>query len=591
MTSVRFLSALLGAPALGLQAGDEAQTIEAEIVIYGGTSAGIIAGIQARRMGREVIVIESSDHVGGLTTGGLGQTDIGNKHIIGGISREFYQGIRKHYEQPENWVWQERESYRDSGQTKTRSGEDAMWTFEPSAAMHVLGKMIQEAGLEVIIGQRLQRDGGITKEGARIVSIRMESGLVVRGKIFIDATYEGDLLATAGVSYAIGRESNSRFGESLNGVQSDRWAATLRGIAIFNGNAPEAEPSDLESSSPANSLSVNAANHQLAHGVDPYNTIGDPSSGLLPGIRAGGPGEEGEGDNGVQAYCYRATLTDHPENRIPFPKPEDYDEALYELLFRHLEKNPAESFWINSAMPNRKTDTNNGGGFSSDFIGANHHYPNASYAERADIAEAHRTYQLGLYWTLANHPRVPKSIRERVSRWGLPRDEYKANRHWSPQLYVREARRMMGQLVMTQLHAERLEDVPEPIGMAAYGMDSHHVQRYVDANGFARNEGNVQAHVDGPYAVGRGAILPKAEEADNLIVPVALSASHIAYGSIRMEPVFMLLGQSAATLAALAIEADTTPSDVDYEQLADRLHSDGQILSLEEAPGHWPVGL
>lgn len=533
---------------------------EADVVIYGGTAAGIVAGVQSKRMGRDVLVIEPSSHVGGLTTGGLGQTDIGAKHVIGGISREFYQRVRRHYARPEAWTWQRAEEYRDGGQTRTETGEDAMWTFEPSAAKSVLAAMMEEAGVEVICNERLDRVNGVTKTGGKIVAIRFESGLEVRGRMFIDATYEGDLLAVAGVRYRVGRESNSEYGETLNGVRADRYAPTL-----------------------ARGLALNAANHQLADGIDPYRIPGDASSGLLPGIRVGGPGLEGAGDAGVQAYCYRVCLTDHPENRIPFERPADYDEVNYELLLRHLEADPNARLWINSAMPNRKTDTNNGGGFSGDFIGGSHRYPEASYAEREGILAAHRSYQQGLYWTLANHARVPAAVREKISVWGLPRDEFADHGNWTPQLYIREARRMVGQLVMTQHHCESRTAAADPVGMAAYGMDSHHVQRYVDANGFVRNEGNVETGGLKPYSVGRGAILPAEEEAENLIVPVCLSATHIAYGSIRMEPVFMVLAQSAATLAVHALEENVTPARVDYERLAARLRANGQVLTLEDA--------
>lgn len=562
MKAPRFFRVVLTLFSIGVARAEGAALREADIVIYGGTAAGVAAGIQAKRMGREVIVIEPSAHVGGLTTGGLGQTDIGNKHVIGGIAREFYRGIRSYYSQADAWKWQTREEYRDGGQTRTDPNEDTMWTFEPSAAKAVLKRMIDEAGLEVIASERLDREKGVEKDGARIVAIRFESGLEVRGKLFVDATYEGDLLATAGVRYRVGRESNAEFGETLNGVQADRWARTL-----------------------SYGLSLNAANHQLADGVDPYRTPGDPGSGLLPGIREGGPGIEGSGDAGVQAYCFRACLTDHPENRIPFPKPEDYDEVNFELLLRHLAANPSADIWINSSMPDRKTDTNNGGGFSGDFIGGNHAYPEASYAEREAIAAAHRSYQLGLYWTLANHPRVPAAVRERVAAWGLPKDEYVETGNWTPQLYVREARRMVGQEVMTQHHAEGKRVAADSLGMAAYGMDSHHVQRYVDANGFARNEGNVQANVERPYPVGRGSLLPAENEAENLIVPVCLSATHVAYGSIRMEPVFMVLAQSAATLAVHAMEENCAPAAVDYARLAERLRADGQVLELSDALG------
>ncbi|MBD5778495.1 FAD-dependent oxidoreductase [Pelagicoccus sp. NFK12] len=534
---------------------DTPPPLETDIVIYGATSAGIAAGIQAKRMGHSVVVLEPYEHVGGLTTGGLGQTDIGNKQVIGGIAREFYRGIRDYYREPEAWVWQKPEEYRDGGQTRTEKHEDTMWTFEPSAAQSVMDQMIQDADLEVLTNHRLHRNGGgVTKVGAEIRSIKMENGQVVRGQIFIDATYEGDLLAEAGVSYTVGRESNAQYGETLNGVVADRISPTLK-----------------------YKISKNAANHQIADGVSAYIVPDDPSSGTLPFIRNAGPGIEGSGDKMVQAYCFRATLTSHPENRIPFEKPENYNELDYELLFRHLE-NGAKFLWINAAMPNWKTDTNNGGGFSGDFIGMNHDYPEASYGERERIVKAHRDYQLGLYWTLAYHPRTPAWAREYVSKWGLPKDEYPENGNWSPQLYVREARRMVGQIVMTQHHCEGLETVSDSVGMAAYGMDSHHVQRYVDANGHARNEGNMQADAPAPYPISYRSLLPKAEEANNLIVPVCLSSTHVAFGSIRMEPVFMILGQSAATAAAQALEQDQSLSELDIERLQKRLLQDQQIL-------------
>lgn len=533
----------------------EPETLEADIVIYGATSAGVAAGIQAKRMGRSVVLLEPYDHIGGLTTGGLGQTDIGNKQVIGGIAREFYRGIRDHYEKPESWVWQERENYRDGGQTRTAEHEDTMWTFEPSAASTVMGHMMEEAGLKALTGERLDRSGsGVIKQGPRITGIRMENGRLVKGRIFIDATYEGDLLAAAGVSYTVGREPNSLYGETLNGVQADRYGRTLK-----------------------RQSALNAANHQIADGVDPYVVPGDPSSGVLPFINNSGPGIEGSGDDKVQAYCFRVCLTNHPENRIPFAKPANYDELDYELLLRHLDAG-ASHIWINSAMPNRKTDTNNGGGFSNDFIGMNHAYPEASYEERERIIQDHKDYQQGLYWTMAFHPRSPQRIRDRVSNWGLPKDEFVAYGNWTPQLYIREARRMIGQLVMTQHHCEGLETVEDSIGMAAYGMDSHHVQRYIDANGYARNEGNMQAGVAAPYPVSYRALLPKSDEASNLLVPVCLSASHVAFGSIRMEPVFMVLGQSAATAAVHALEEDRPLSDIDFARLQERLRADEQIL-------------
>jgi hypothetical protein len=323
--------------------------------------------------------------------------------------------------------------------------------------------------------------------------------------------------------------------------------------------------------------------------VDPYVVEGDPSSGLLPFITEGGPGIEGEGDEGIQAYCFRMTLTDHPENRIPFKKPENYNELEYELLFRNYEaaEGPLEEMytygdpllpWINSAMPNKKTDTNNQKGFSTDFIGQNWDYPEASYEERQAILERHRQYQQGLMWTLAYHPRIPKEVRDQVSRWGTCKDEYEREDGWQQQLYIREARRMISDYVMTQRNCEGIEIVDDPIGMAAYGMDSHHIKRYVNSEGYVSNEGNVEAHVKAPYPISYRSIVPKKEECANLIVPVGLSATHIAFGSIRMEPVFMILGQSAATIACMAMEEEKAVQDLEYQKLRDALLKQDQIL-------------
>jgi len=538
----------------------------ADLIIYGGSSAGISAAIQSARLGKSVILIEPTTRLGGLTTGGLGQTDIGNKQVIGGVSREFYRNIKKHYEDPANWDWQLRSEYKDGGQTRTGEGEDAMWTFEPSAALKVYNEMLEDLDITIVYEQKLNRATGVSKDANTLSSISMESGETYYGKVFIDATYEGDLLAAAGISYTVGRESNAQYGESLNGVQANDLGLTLLGTVSHNG-----------------------VHHNFIDGVDPYVVKGDPSSGLLPFISEGGPGTDGQGDKGIQAYCFRMTLTDHPENRIPFKKPENYKELDYELLFRNYEAavGPIEEMysygdplvpWINSDMPNRKTDTNNQKGFSTDFIGQNWDYPEASYEEREKIAERHRLYQQGLMWTLAYHPRIPEKVREVVSQWGTCKDEYEREDGWQQQLYVREARRMLSSHVMTQLNCEGIEVVDDPIGMAAYGMDSHHIKRYVNTRGFVSNEGNVEARVKAPFPISYRSIVPQKEECSNLLVPVCLSASHIAFGSIRMEPVFMILGQSAAHIASLAIDEDKAVQDLEYEKLKEVLISHEQIL-------------
>jgi hypothetical protein len=527
-----------------------------DIVIYGGTSAGISSAIQASRLGRKVIIIEPANRLGGLTTGGLGQTDIGNKQAIGGIAREFYANIMKYYNDSTSWKWELRTEYIDGGQTRTEKGEQTMWTFEPSAALKVFNKMLaEEKNIRVVYNQRLDRGNGVKMKRGTIISVRMETGEVYSGKMFIDATYEGDLMAAAGVTYTTGREPNKKYGETLDGVQIADTMRTKTG-----------------------QRSLNAINHNFVKGVDPYRIKGDPSSGLLPFIDKTGPGKDGEGDSRIQAYCFRMCLTDHPENRIPFEKPENYKEEDYELLFRNYEAGENQLPWINSSMPNRKTDTNNRRGFSTDFIGQNYDYPEADYEERDRIAERHRNYQKGLMWSLAYHPRIPEKIRKEVSRWGMCRDEFEEGNGWQEQLYVREARRMIGSYVMTQDNCEGIRIAEDCVGLAAYGMDSHNVQRYVTPEGFVKNEGNVEARVASPYPVSYRAIVPKEKECRNLLVPVCVSSTHIAFGSIRMEPVFMVLGQSAAIAASLAIEKGTTLQDIDYEELKEILLGNNQRL-------------
>ena len=541
-----------------------AEVHDHDSVIYGGTSAGLVAGFQAKAMGKSVVVLEPSHHLGGLTTGGLGQTDIGNKSAIGGLSREFYRKVRKHYENPANWKWQKPDEYRSGGQSKTDPNEDTMWTFEPSAASTIFATWIADTGLEVVKNAPMKRGGsGVIKDGSVLKAIVLESGDEYRGKVFLDATYEGDLLAEAGVDYIVGREAKSEFGETLNGVQPADHGRDLRGNQARNG--------------------IKA---QFVPGVDPYVVKGDPASGLLPFVEPGGPGEQGAGDHRVQAYCFRGCYTDHPDNRTPWIKPEGYDERDYELLLRNFEAGEDRIPWINSRMPNRKTDTNNEHGFSSDFIGQNYGYPEASYEERRKIEDRHRRYQQGLMWTLANHPRVPEKIRSTVSQWGTCKDEFTAEGEpgdgWQFQIYVREGRRMRGEMVMSQKHCESLEVVTDSIGMGAYNMDSHHVKRYVDADGQLRNEGQVTGFISDPYPISYRSMLPKRDQAANLLVPVALSSTHIAFGSIRMEPVFMVTGQSAATAAVMSLDRNTPLHEIDVAALQQRLRADDQVLTLED---------
>ena len=513
-----------------------------DVVVYGGTSAGVIAGVQAARMGKRVVVIEPGVHLGGLTSGGLGMTDSGNKAVIGGLGREFYSRIKKHYDADGSWTWQQKSDYKfyheDNG---------ALFRFEPGVAEKVFNEMAHEAGVTIVKGERLDRQSGVRKDGTRIAGVVMESGRRFEGKVYIDASYEGDLMAAAGVSYHVGREGNATYGETLNGVQTR-----------------------------------NALKHQFGCEVDPYVRPGDPKSGLLEGLQAGGPGREGDGDDRVQAYNFRMCLTDVAANKVAFPKPDDYDPMRYELLARTIALTPDwnDVFGNHQHMPNGKTDTNNHGPFGTDYIGMNHGYPEADYATRARIIRAHESYQKGFMWFLANDPRLPASLRSRVNAWGLAGDEFTDNGNWPHQIYVREARRMISDYVHTEHDCRCSRETPESCGMGSYQMDSHNCQRYVDAGGHARNEGDIQIGLRGPYKISYASIRPKASECANLLVPVCISSSHIAYGSVRMEPVFMVLGQSAATAACLAIDAGVAVQEVPYEKLRGRLVSDGQVLEF-----------
>lgn len=519
-----------------------------DIVIYGGTSSGIIAAIQAKAMGKSVALIEPSTHLGGLTTGGLGATDIGNKQAIGGLARDFYHRIWQHYQSKDAWLREKRDAYNTKN-PRNKPDDRTMWTFEPHVAAHVYSKMLTEAQIEPVMNERLDRQHGAKKNGPRLESITMESGRAFAAKMFIDATYEGDLMAAAGVKFHVGREANDVYGETLNGV----------------------EPK------------LNVKNHRFTKPVDPFVKLGDPASGLLAGIQVTRLPADGSGDRLVQAYCYRLCTTDVPENRRPWPKPADYDEARYELLLRNFEAGDDRAPWHPLWMPNRKTDTNNNGAFSTDYIGGNYEYPNADYATRVKIVADHRSYQQGLLWTLANHPRVPPKVRAEFERLGLAKDEFVDNDNWPTQLYIREARRMIGSYVMTEHNCRGKQVAEDSIGLGAYGMDSHNCQRYVTPTGQVQNEGDVQVGGFSPYPIGYRAIVPQAAECENLLVPVCLSSSHIAYGSIRMEPVFMILGQSAATAATLAIDDDVAIQKLDYHRLRDRLRVDGQVLESRNA--------
>ncbi|MBI4657384.1 MAG: FAD-dependent oxidoreductase [Verrucomicrobia bacterium] len=522
---------------------------EFDVVVYGGTSAGVMAAVQAKKLGKTAIIVCPDKHLGGLSSGGLGFTDTGNKAVIGGLAREFYHRVWKSYDRPEAWRWQKKDDYGNKGQgTPAIDGKQrTMWIFEPHVAEQVFEDLIMEYEIPVHRDEWLDRAKGVKKSGERIESITVLSGKTYAGKMFIDATYEGDLMAAAGVDHHVGREAQSVYGEQWNGVQT----GVLHHRHHFG---------------------------VLKQRISPYVIPGDPSSGLLPRVSPVPPGVHGQGDKRVQAYCFRMCLTDHPDNLVPFPKPDGYDPKQYELLLRIFEAGWRETFDKFDPIPNRKSDTNNHGPMSTDNIGANYDYPEASYERRREIIQEHETYQKGWLYFIANDPRVPRDVQEKMRRWGLAKDEFTNNGHWPHQIYVREARRMIGQYVMTENELLKKRPTPDSVGMGSYTIDSHNVQRYITPEGYVQNEGDIGVPTKGPYEIAYGALVPKRGQCENLLVPVCVSSSHIAFGSIRMEPVFMILGQSAATAGALAIEAGIAVQEVPYARLRERLLKDGQIL-------------
>src|SRR5690606_38474013 len=521
----------------------------ADIIVYGGTSSAIIAAVEAVHNGKSVIVVSPDTHLGGLTSGGLGFTDTGDKSVIGGLARDFYHRLYQYYTTDEAWKWEDRSQYGNKGQgTPAIDGENrTMWIFEPHAAEKVYEDLVKENNIRVDRDEWLDRNGGITMEEGRITSITTLSGKTYHGTIFIDATYEGDLMALAGVDYTVGRESTQTYGEEWNGVQT--------GVLHHQ--------------------------HWFWEDISPYVVPGDPSSDVLPRISTEDPGVKGAADDKIQAYCFRTCMTDLPENRVPFPKPESYDSLQYELLARVFATGRKDFFQKFDVIPNRKTDTNNHGPFSSDNIGMNYDYPEASYERRKEIIREHEEYQKGFYWFVANDPRVPEDIQTEMNKWGLAKDEFVDNGNWPHQIYVREARRMIGEFVMTENELLKRKPTPNPVGMGSYTMDSHNVQRYIKPDGFVQNEGDIGVSTKGPYSIAYGSLVPKKEDCTNLLVPVCVSSSHIAFGSIRMEPVFMILGQSAAAAANIAIDQNIPVQDVNYEQLKDDLESKGQILAKQ----------
>lgn len=497
-----------------------------DVVVYGGTAGGVMTAVAAARQGAKTALLEPRHQIGGMVAGGLSGTDVGKREVIGGLALEFYFRAGRAY-------------------GLERHLQEIAWMPEPKVAAEVFRAFLRESGVTLFEGHRLAEKGGVRREGGRVVELVCENGARVAGKVFADASYEGDLMAQAGVSYTFGREGTGQYGESLAGVRA-------------------VTPS-----------------HQFAVDIPAR----DEQGRVLPEVSTETRGEPGTADKRIQAYNFRVIATNVPENRLPWPKPAGYDPARYELLARYLA---AMTTYLGRPMklnevsllrviPNGKVDLNNRGGFSTDFIGKNYAYPDGTYAVREQIWREHVDYQQGFYYFLANDPRVPAALRDEMNSYGLPKDEFVANGHWPDQLYIREARRMVGEFVATQKDLQTERTKPDAIGMGSYNSDSHNVQRFINAGGFVENEGDVQVPVQ-PYQIPFRVLLPKRGEVTNLLVPVCFSASHVAYSSLRMEPQYMILGHAAGIAAAAAAKSGAAVQDTDVAALQRQLRKEGAVF-------------
>ncbi|KAH6999193.1 FAD dependent oxidoreductase-domain-containing protein [Ilyonectria sp. MPI-CAGE-AT-0026] len=532
-------------------------TVVYDVVIYGNTVAGLAAAVQTRRMGRTAVIITPGSTLGGLTTSGLSWTDNKNGNSIGGIARTFYGKIFTYYQGTTAWKYETRSNYiskniRAQPGMAIEESKKVQWTFEPKVAESIWERWIKDWKVPVFRNKAIDRSGsGVTKNGTTITSITTQDGSVFAGRMFIDASYEGDFMEAAGVQYRTGREGQDEFSESAAGI------------------------------------SVNSAN-RLSN-IDPYIVKGDSSSGLIAGIQqvfADPVAVKGKSDPySLQSYNYRLSLTKVASNKIAFFKPASYNESAYEILFRYIESGYTGPFFTTQLMPNNKTDSNAAGQVSTDLIGGNHgpssNYVEDSYQQRQDTILAHKVYAQGFLWTLANHPRVPQSIRTNIGAWGYSKDEFVKNGNWPYEMYLREGRRMVGGYTMKQ------SDVQQPgsfqndsvIGMGSYYLDVHQVERVL-VNGRIYDEGLVHIVTSAPFAIPFNAIVPNASDATNFLNPVTMSSTHIAYSALRMEPTYMILGQSAATAAIMAIQQGVNIQDVDRTNLTARLVADKQVLKL-----------
>lgn len=543
MASLRYrcllVHLLLGVFSSGLAT---AAVLETDVCIYGGTSAGVIAAVQVAAMGKRVVLVEAGQHLGGMSVEGLGGTDIDNHKgfqnspAVGGLTLEFYRRISDRY------------GRRDGFEEMLRSGgkNTARWRFEPHVAEQVFNDWVREAGVVVLRGHRLAEQHGVTKIGPRMTAIHCDNGTDIHAEMFLDATYEGDLLAAAGISTAVGREGNAKYGETKNGIRTD----TTHG--------------------------------QFDRPVDPYTVPGDPGSGLIWGVQDTPLGSQGEADDSIQGYCFRLCLTKNPANRIEIEKPAGYDPAHYELQRRYLAAGGTISP-PGAGIPNGKTDPGSWHHLAGNLTGRNHGYPRAGYAERERLLRTSREFIQGLYWFMAHDPAVEETVRSEWAAWGVCRDEFTDNGGWPRCFYVRNGRRMVSDFVLTEAHLRRADPRPveDPVGLIWWPPDLHHARRIVK-NGRAWNEGAVfESSRDAdwiPCGIPYRCLVPRHAECTNLLTPTCPSSSYVAYGAYRIEFTFMVAAQSAATAAVMAIEESMPVQDVPYSRLREALLDASQVL-------------
>ncbi len=512
------------------QAGAQSES-RVDVLVYGGTAAGVMTAYAAAKEGAHVVLLTPDGHLGGMVTGGLSATDIGDSRVIGGYTRLLYQRASDHY-----------------GNRGLASRND--WLVEPHVAEEILEDMLRETGVQILRRARLREQNGVAlSANSRIASVTTVDGEEFTAKVFVDCSYDGDLLAQSGVSYSWGRESKDTYGESLAGVQNIK---------------PQ---------------------HQFAWPIYAYAD----DHRLYPDVSPGPLQPAGSGDQEVQAYNFRLVLTDDPNNRLPFSRPTNYDPSRFALLSKylrqfssHMRREPTlNDFFYPVRIPNGKADFNNNGPISTDYIGHSAAYPDANYADKERIREDHLRYTQSLLYFLTHDPVVPTKLKDELLAWGLPKDEFQDSDHWPRELYIREGRRMIGAYVVTQRDLQSDRTKPDAIGMGSYTSDSHNVQRVAMPDGSVRNEGDMQVPVS-PYEIPYRAITPRRDQVQNLLVPVCLSASHVAYSSLRMEPQFMIMGQAAGVAAAIAARSNSPVQDVDIKALQRALRRTDAVLHFQE---------